>query len=136
MINFNNSLEQLKNFNLFGKAVDFSRGFLIILLFVSIGKLISSYLPFVFPSSIVGLILLFVSLNFGLIKVEWIMMSGSLLLKYMAILFIPIGVGLINYLDLIFDNWFVITFSFIVTTLLILASVGHLFQFLNKKEAS
>jgi holin-like protein len=136
MINFKNSLEQLKNFNMFGKVIDFSRGFLIILLFVSIGKLISSYLPFVFPGSIIGLILLFVSLNFGLIKVEWIMMSGSLLLKYMAILFIPIGVGLINYLDLIFDNWFVITFSFIVTTLLILASVGHLFQFLNKKEAS
>ncbi|WP_415230211.1 CidA/LrgA family protein [Psychromonas sp.] len=107
---------------------------MIILLFLSIGKLISGYLPFSFPGSIIGLILLFASLNLGLVKVEWIMLSGSLLLKYMAILFIPVGVGLINHLDLIFDNLLVITFSFIFTTLLILVSVGHLYQFLNKKE--
>ncbi|HEY7866682.1 MAG TPA: CidA/LrgA family protein, partial [Psychromonas sp.] len=132
MMNFNSLLLQLKNFSIVGKIMDFSRGFLIILLFLSIGKLMSSYLPFAFPGSILGLILLFCSLNLRLVKVEWIMMSGSLLLKYMAILFIPIGVGLINHLDLIFDNWFVITFSFIFTTLLMLLSVGHLYQFLNK----
>jgi holin-like protein len=134
MMNFNSLLLQLKNFNLVGKTIDFSRGFLIILLFLSVGKIMSSYLPFAFPGSIIGLILLFSSLNLRLIKVEWIMMSGSLLLKYMAILFIPIGVGLINHLDLIFDHWFVITFSFVFTTFLILLSVGHLYQFLNKKE--
>jgi len=133
-MNFNTFLLQLKNFDPVGKAIDFSRGFLIILLFVSVGKLMSSYLPFSFPGSIIGLILLFSALNLGLVKVEWIMMSGSLLLKYMALLFVPIGVGLINHLELIFDNWFVITFSFIFTTLLILLSVGHLYQFLNKKE--
>jgi len=134
MMNFNSLLLQLKNINLVGKIIDFSRGFLIILLFVSFGKLISSYLPFSFPGSIIGLILLFSALNLRLVKVEWIMISGSLLLKYMALLFVPIGVGLINHLDLIFDNWLVITFSFIFTTLLILLSVGHLYQFLNKKK--
>lgn len=134
MMNFKTFFLQLKNFNIFGKIVDFSRGFLIILLFLSVGKLISSYLPFSFPGSIIGLILLFSALNLRLIKVEWIMMSGSLILKYMALLFVPIGVGLINHSDLIFDNWFVITFSFIFTTLLILLSVGHLYQFLNKKK--
>ncbi|MGB5446408.1 MAG: CidA/LrgA family protein [Psychromonas sp.] len=107
---------------------------MIILLFLSVGKLLSSFLPFVFPGSIIGLILLFLSLSFRLVKVEWIMLSGSLLLKYMAVLFIPVGVGLINYLQLIFDNWFVISFSFIFTTLLILLCVGHLYQYLNKKS--
>lgn len=131
---FNKPLQYLKEFNLFAKLVDFSRGFLIILLFLSVGKLLSSFLPFVFPGSIIGLILLFLSLSFRLIKVEWIMLSGSLLLKYMAVLFIPVGVGLINYLQLIFDNWFVISFSFIFTTLLILLCVGHLYQYLNKKS--
>lgn len=133
MIDFKNTLQRLKVFNLFAKLIEFSRGFLIILFFLSFGKLLSSYLPFVFPGSIIGLILLFLSLNVRLIKVEWIMMSGSLLLKYMAVLFIPVGVGLINYLQLILDNWFVISFSFIFTTLLIMLSVGHLYQYLNKK---
>ena len=133
MMNFNSALGQLIKFNIVGKIIDFSRGFLIILLFVSLGKLISASLPFVFPGSIIGLFLLFSSLNLGLIKVEWILMSGSLLLKHMAILFIPVGVGLINYLEIIFANWFVIVFSFFFTTLLILLSVGHLYQYLNKK---
>ncbi|WP_372881556.1 CidA/LrgA family protein [Psychromonas sp.] len=133
MSNLNKLLQRLKEFNLFAKIIDFARGFLIILLFLSFGKLLGSYLPFVFPGSILGLILLFSSLSLGLIKVEWIMMSGSLLLKYMAVLFIPVGVGLINYLQLIFDNWFVISFSLIFSTLLILLSVGHLYQYLNKK---
>lgn len=133
MIDFKNTLQRLKVFNLFAKLIEFSRGFLIILFFLSFGKLLGSYLPFVFPGSIIGLILLFLSLNLRLVKVEWIMMSGSLLLKYMAVLFIPVGVGLINYLQLILDNWFVISFSFIFTTLLILLCVGHLYQYLNKK---
>jgi len=133
MMDFNSVLGQLKQFNIVGKIIDFSRGFLIIILFVSLGKVIGAYLPFVFPGSIIGLVLLFLSLSLGLIKVEWILMSGSLLLKHMAILFIPVGVGLINYLDIIFANWFVIIFSFVFTTLLILLSVGHLYQYLNKK---
>ena len=134
MMHFKKMLEHLKKMNVFTKIIDFSRGILIILLFLSVGKFLGSYLPFAFPSSIIGLILLFLSLNLGLIKVEWIMMSGSLLLKYLAVLFIPVGVGLINYLQLILDNWFVISFSFIFTTLLILLCVGHLYQYLNKKS--
>ncbi|MEH6454315.1 MAG: CidA/LrgA family protein [Psychromonas sp.] len=52
----------------------------------------------------------------------------------MAILFIPIGVGLINHLPLILSNGLVIVFSSIFTTLLILFLVGHTFQYLNKDK--
>ena len=111
---------------------NFLRGFLLILLFLAIGKLLSSYLPFVFPGSIIGLLLLFFCLSWGIIKIGWLLVSGNFILKYMAILFVPIGVGLINYLQLIASNWLVILFSSIFTTLLILFLVGHVFQYLNK----
>lgn len=117
-------------------ALDFLRGFLLILLFLSMGKMISSLLPVVFPGSIIGLVLLFIALSTSIVKKEWIMCSGSFIIKYMPLLFIPISVGVLNYFELIVNNWLVIIFSIIFTTLLMLLLVGHFFQYLNKKEES
>lgn len=134
MRNLKNPLQQDKQANLLAHAFNFIRGFLIILLFLSFGKLISAYLPIPFPASIIGLILLFIALSTSLVKVEWITMSGNFILKYMALLFIPIGVGLLNYFDLIVSHWLVIVLSLLFTTLFIMFVVGHLYQYLSKKE--
>jgi len=112
----------------------FIRGFLIILLFLALGKVISTLLPITFPGSIVALILLFLALTTRLIKIEWVLFSANFLLKYMVILFIPISVALLNYFDLLLNNWVVILFSVFFTSFLILFSVGHLFQLLNKRQ--
>jgi len=111
----------------------FARGFFIIFLFLVIGKVISSILPIVFPGSIIGLIFLFLALATRLIKIDWVLDSANFTLKYMVILFIPLSVGLINYFDLLLDNYLVILFSTFFSTLLIMLSVGHLFQYLSKK---
>lgn len=122
--------------NLLKQATEFLRGFLLVLLFLIFGKLISAYLPVPFPASIIGLILLFIALSTSLVKVEWITMSGNFILKYMALLFIPIGVGLLNYFELIVSHWLVIVFSLLFTTLFIMFLVGHFYQYINKKEES
>lgn len=111
----------------------FVRGFIIIFLFLAIGKVISAQLPIVFPGSIIALILLFLGLTTRLIKIDWVIDSANFTLKYMVILFIPLSVGLINYFDLLLENWLVIMFSTFFSSFLIMLSVGHLFQYLNKK---
>ena len=111
----------------------YTRGFLIILIFLIVGKAISAQLPMVFPGSIIGLILLFLGLTTRLIKIDWVLSSANFTLKYMVILFIPLAVGLINYFDLLLANWIVILFSTFFSSFLIMFSVGHLFQRLNKK---
>jgi len=109
------------------------RGFIIILLFLAVGKVISAQLPIIFPGSIIGLILLFFGLTTRLIKLDWVHVTSDLLLKYMVILFIPLAVGLINYFDLLLDDWIVIIFSLFFGSFLIMLTVGHLFQLLNKR---
>ena len=109
------------------------RGFFVLTLFLAIGKVISAQLPIVFPGSIIGLILLFLGLTTRLIKIDWVSKSANFTLKYMVILFIPLSVGLLNYFVLLLDNWVVILFSTFFSSLLIMLSVGHLFQFLNKR---
>lgn len=117
-------------------AFVFIRGFIIVLLFLAIGKVISAQLPIMLPASIIGLILLYLGLTTRLIKIEWVLMSANFLLKYMVILFIPISVALLNYFELLLDNWIVILFSVFFSSFLIMFSVGHLFQFLNKRHGS
>jgi len=119
---------------LFMDSFIFIRGFLIIVLFLALGKVISAQLPITFPGSIVALILLFLALTTRLIKIEWVLLSANFLLKYMVILFIPISVALLNYFELLLNNWMVILFSVFFTSFLILFSVGHLFQYLNKRH--
>lgn len=134
MKNFKATSQRILNTNLLAQTVNFLRGFLIIVLFLSLGKLISANLPIPFPASIIGLILLFMALSTSLVKVEWITLSGNFILKYMALLFIPIGVGLLNYFDLILSHWVVIVFSLFFTTLFIMLVVGHFYQYLDKKK--
>lgn len=109
-------------------------GFLIIMLFLSIAKVITIYFSNTFPASIVGMLMLFIALSLGIIKLSWIEFAGNLVMKYLALLFIPIGVGLINYFDLITTHWLVIIFSLFFTTLLTLFLVGHCYQWLVREE--
>ena len=132
--NDKNTSHKPRSIALFNTAIDFLRGFLLIFLFLILGKIVSAYLPIRFPGSIIGLVLLFIALSTSLIKSEWIMISGNFILKYMALLFIPIGVGLLNYFELIINNWIVILCSIFFTTLFILLIIGHFYQFLNKEK--
>lgn len=109
-------------------------GGLIIFLFLSIAKLIVTFFNTTFPASILGMLLLFVCLSLGVVKLSWIEFAGNLVLKYLALLFIPVGVGLINYLDLITEHWVVIVFSLFFTTLFTMFMVGHCYQWLAKEE--
>jgi len=110
-------------------------GLFIIMLFLSLAKFIITYFDSTFPASILGMLMLFIALSIGVVKLSWIEFAGNLVLKYLALLFIPIGVGLINYFDLIATHWLVIVFSLFFTTLVTLFLVGHCYQWLFKEES-
>lgn len=106
--------------------------FLIIYACLFIGKQIASLLPFVFPGSIIGLMLLFLCLEFRVVRLEWIMPSGSLFLKYMALLFMPSAIGIITYLNEVYSSMVLIIFNMVSGIALILLVVGRLFQHMSE----
>ena len=110
-------------------------GFLIIMFFLSLAKFILHYFDTSFPASILGMIMLFIALSLKVVKVSWIIVTSNLVLKYLALLFIPVGVGLINYFELITTHWLVIVFSLFFTTLLTMFMVGHCYQWFANKES-
>lgn len=58
------------------------------------------------PGNVVGLLLLFILLLTGIVKVEWIKEATSFFTKHLAFFFIPIGVSLMGYGDILLSNMF------------------------------
>ena len=70
--------------------------FLIILLISFIGELMNYYIPLPVPASIYGMIILFLCLSTGIIKLSDVKDAGKFLIEIMPLMFIPAGVGLID----------------------------------------
>lgn len=104
------------------------RDFLVILACLLVGKGIAAVLPFGFPGSIIGLLLLFILLSLQLVKLHWVHDGGQLILRHMALLFIPVAVGLLGYLEVLSDGLWLIVSTALAGLVLILISVGHLYQ--------
>ena len=68
---------------------------MIIFIISLVGEGISSVLHLPVPGSIIGLVLLFLALQFKLLRLRHISMVGNFLLANMTILFLPPAVGMI-----------------------------------------
>ncbi len=117
------------------KAFGFILSFIVIYACLMAGRYLSSLLPFVFPGSIIGLVILFLLLECKVMRLEWIMPAGGLLMKHMAFLFIPAAVGMVSYLDQVYSSAVVILINVFSGIALIILVVGRLFQHLAETPA-
>lgn len=65
-----------------------------------VSLVIEHYLPFSFPASVIGMILLLLCLLTGFLKIEHVQEKADFLLGNMAFFFVPAGVSIINYFDI------------------------------------
>ena len=100
------------------------------------GEYISSFLKniIVIPGSIIGMILLFVLLQFKIVKLDKIKELSDLLLESMAIFFVPAGVALIKSLDLIKDNILVLIITILLSTVLVMYVTGVVVEKMIKSK--
>lgn len=104
----------------------------IILLFSLLGELCKAVLPFSIPTSIYGMVLLFVALCFGLVKVDMIKETSDFLLGIMPLLFVPAGVKLIGAWGVLEPVLVPVIVIMIVTTVIVMAVSGMITQLLLK----
>ena len=104
------------------------RGFALLLACLLFGKACATLLPFAFPGSIIGLLLLFLLLVSQLVPLNWVHQSGQLLLRHMALLFIPVAAGLLGYVEVLSEGLGLILSAAFSGLVLILVVVGRLYQ--------
>ena len=81
-----------------------------------ISMLIEYILPFAFSASIIGMLLVLVGLLLGIIKIVQLEDVADFLLQNMAFLFVPAGVSIMNYGEILRDNaWQIFLICFVTT---------------------
>jgi holin-like protein len=104
----------------------------IILLFVFLGELLNKFIGIPIPGSILGMVLLLVSLLTGIVKLKQIDEVSRFLLDHMAVLFVPAGVGLISVIGVVKDTWWILLLISISTTFLVMSVTGLVVKFTRR----
>lgn len=102
--------------------------FVVILVFTFLGELLNYFLPFPIPASVYGLILLFLGLRLGLVKLEKIESLGSTMVGLLPLLFVPPVVNLLGCWEVVRQNLIAIMGIIFVSTVLIFGISGRLSQ--------
>ncbi len=109
------------------------KGIVIVLSVYLLGEIISRLIGGFMPGSILGMIILFVLLQCGVVKEEDIKGVCNFMLNNMMLLFVPVTVGIMISYTIISDDWISIVLSVMASTAIVIVVVGRLQQFLGRR---
>ena len=101
-----------------------------------VSQVVEKLLPFTFPASVIGMVLLLLCLLTGILKIEHIQEKADFLLSNMAFFFVPAGVSIINYFDILKSTAvqlvIICTVSTVITFAVTAWSVKYTMKLVNK----
>jgi holin-like protein len=100
--------------------------------FLAAGTLIADGARLPVPGSVLGMVLLTAALQLRWIRLAWVRPAADLLLRHMGLLFVPPGVAVMVYADLIRAEWLPILAGSIASTVAVLVVVGRAQQWLER----
>ena len=99
---------------------------------LALGELIVFLTGIHLPSSIIGMLLPSLFLKLGWIKLHWVQGMSDFLVANLGFFFIPPGVALMLYFDIIAAEFWPIAIASLVSTLLVLVVTGWVHQLTRK----
>ncbi len=99
---------------------------------LALGELIVYLTGIKLPSSIIGMLLLTSFLQMGWIKLEWVQGLTNFLVANLGFFFVPSGVALMLYFDIIRAQFWPIVVATLVSTILVLIVTGWVHQIVRK----
>lgn len=111
----------------------FILGIALLVGYLVLGNLLSSVLHIPLPGSVLGMVLLTLSLHAGLLRSHWVAPAATMLIRNMGFLFVPPGVGLMVHFGLIRREWLPIGAGALLSIVAVLVTVGLLQQRLERR---
>ena len=99
---------------------------------LALGELIVFLTGIKLPSSIIGMLLLTLFLKLGWIKLHWVQGMSDFLVANLGIFFVPPGVAIMLYFDIIRAEFWPIVVATLISTLLVLVVTGWIHQLTRK----
>ena len=95
---------------------------------LALGELIITLTHIPLPSSILGMLLLTLLLKLKVIRLEWVRSISDFLVTNIGFFFVPPGVAIMLYFDIIKAQFVPIVIASVVSTVLVLAVTGWVHQ--------
>ena len=99
---------------------------------LALGELVVWLTGVKLPSSIIGMLLLTLVLKLGWIKLHWVQGMSDFLVANLGFFFVPPGVALMLYFDIIRAEFWPIVTATVISTLLVLVVTGWVHQLARK----
>ncbi len=96
--------------------------------FLALGELIvwSTGLPL--PSSVIGMVALAASLKAGIVRLRQVERVADFLVHNLGFFFVPAGIGIMNCLGILREQWWPIIASCVLSTIVIIVVTGRVHQ--------
>lgn len=112
------------------------RQFMIILLVSFVGELLKYVIPLPVPASIYGLVILFILLETGILKLYAVKETSIFLIEIMPLMFIPAGVGLMESWGDLNSMLVEVVVIILVSTVLVMGVSGKVTELVLKRSAN
>lgn len=93
------------------------------------GEFINGFFGLVLPGNVIGMMLLFVLLLSGVVKLNQVEKVSNFLLSNLTIFFLPAGVGIMKYYNLLEGKILAFLAVMVITTVLVMVFTGYVVQF-------
>jgi holin-like protein len=101
---------------------------------LALGELLVSVTGVKLPSSIIGMLSLAFFLKVGWVKLNWVQGLSDFLVANLGFFFVPPGVALMLYFDVIEAQFWPIVIATVVSTMLVLVVTGWIHQIVRKSN--
>lgn len=108
--------------------------FMVIIGITFVGELLKYMLPLPIPASIYGMIIMFIGLMTGAIKLDAVKNVGKFLIEIMPIMFIPAGVGLMSSWSVLKPLLLPVSIITVVTIVTVMGAAGRSSQWVIRKD--
>lgn len=107
---------------------------IILTIFYMIGLGIQKWFSLPIPGSIIGMLLLLLALTTKMLPVRFIETGSMFILKHLPLLFLPVTVGILQFLDLFSGDGILLIFITLISTIMVMVASGFLGQTLIKRS--
>ena len=112
----------------------FIKQFGVILAISFIGEIMNYLIPLPVPASIYGLVLMFLALETGILKLEQVRETAKYLIEIMPLMFIPAGVGLLEAWGDLKPIWIQVILIMMISTIAVIGISGRVTQMVIRLE--
>ena len=104
----------------------------VLFLFLALGELVVYLTGIPVPSSIIGMLLLTLALQLRIIRLRHVAGVADFLVGNLGFFFVPAGVALLGYFDLIRNQWVAIVGASAISTFIVIGITGWVHQIIRQ----